>query len=389
VVSRREILYQSPIYLTPLTGSGIIDSARVQQIILQEYVCAHLEPSQIATGAVIITGETAKRRNAREIVERLAEFAGRFVAASAGPHLESALAARGSGAAEQSKNGSTICNLDIGGGTTNLAVCKNGEITFTDWIAVGGRTCDASDAPCAKAAAEVIALVERCEQAQGSVDKVWISGGVGEILRDLQSGTAVPDDAFGDAGVVLAKHLLSTFSSNGRRLFVPQSAIRATVVGAGAHTLQLSGSTVAVGAVDLPLTDIPIVRVAGVAEPAEFTTALKKALLPLEIDWSETPIALVMPHLPRMGYAEVKDWAATIAEASSTFSATSPLIVITGHDIAAALGQLLGSQLQDGNYIVLDGIDAVAGDYIDIGAPLANGQSIPVVIKEFVFAGED
>src|SRR5262249_57291066 len=112
----------------------------VAAIIAREYEIAGIDRSDVRSGAAIITGESARLRNAEEVIHALAHLSGDFVAASAGPHLESILAARGSGAARASlERQNTICNVDIGGGTTNIAIHQNGELLDTACVGIGGR----------------------------------------------------------------------------------------------------------------------------------------------------------------------------------------------------------------------------------------------------------
>lgn len=136
----REVTYSSQIHFTPLNNDRSIDADGVFQILNEEYNRAGVCASEIDCGAVIITGETALLRNAPEVLSKVSTLAGDFVSASAGPNLESILAARGSGAVEASRSGfKTIMNVDIGGGTTNAAVFRNGELIDAACLRLGGR----------------------------------------------------------------------------------------------------------------------------------------------------------------------------------------------------------------------------------------------------------
>ena len=89
---------------------------------------------------MILTGEALRRENAKAIAEVLAEVGGEFVCAAAGHHMESMLAAYGSGAAKTSHDrGLVLLNVDIGGGTTKLAVLDGGRVVHTAAIHIGGR----------------------------------------------------------------------------------------------------------------------------------------------------------------------------------------------------------------------------------------------------------
>ena len=139
-IARREILYRSPVYFTPLLDERRVDAARLREIISAEYAAASIQRESVDTGAIIITGETSRKENAQAALEALSDFAGEFVVATAGPDLESVLAAKGAGALELSeKTGKPVLHMDIGGGTSNLALIQEGKIVATGCLNVGGR----------------------------------------------------------------------------------------------------------------------------------------------------------------------------------------------------------------------------------------------------------
>jgi ethanolamine utilization protein EutA len=139
-IAERNIIYEGRIIHTPFLDDKIIDIRKLTGFFKEEYELAGIDPADIQTGAVIVTGESARKKNARQIAEALSSDAGKFVAATAGPNFESLIAAMGSGAAARSKNESkTILSCDIGGGTSNIAITRNGETLSTSCISVGGR----------------------------------------------------------------------------------------------------------------------------------------------------------------------------------------------------------------------------------------------------------
>ena len=140
VVILREVVYRSPVLLTPYTPANTIDAQQLGDFVRDAYSMAGLKPNEIDSGAIILTGEALKRENARAIAETIAGESGRFVCATAGHNLEAVLAAHGSGAAALSyQNKQTILNVDIGGGTTKLALLHEGDILATAAVNVGGR----------------------------------------------------------------------------------------------------------------------------------------------------------------------------------------------------------------------------------------------------------
>ena len=61
-----------------------------------------------------------------------------------------------------------------------------------------------------------------------------------------------------------------------------------------------------------------------------------------------------------------------------------PLILATAADMGKALGQAVGSLLPRASLVSLDGVELPEGAYLDIGAPVAGGQALPVVIKTLI-----
>ena len=138
----RETLYQSPVALTPYLERGAHRRAGDRRASsTTAYAGAGLHPDNIDTGSVILTGEALRRENAQAIAELLAEIGGEFVCAAAGHHMEAMLAAYGSGAAKASHDrGARILNIDIGGGTTKLALRRARQASLhTAAIHIGGR----------------------------------------------------------------------------------------------------------------------------------------------------------------------------------------------------------------------------------------------------------
>ncbi|ECY3646826.1 virulence effector protein [Salmonella enterica subsp. enterica serovar Typhimurium] len=120
---KRDISWQSPVFFTPVDKQGGLKEVELKALILAQYQAAGIAPESVDSGAIIITGESAKTRNARPAVMALSQSLGDFVVASAGPHLESVIAGHGAGA--QSLSEQRMCrvlNIDIGGGTTDMAI---------------------------------------------------------------------------------------------------------------------------------------------------------------------------------------------------------------------------------------------------------------------------
>ena len=119
-IRERQVVYRSPIHFTPLIRDQLVDGEALRALVDAEYERAGIARKDVDTGAVIITGETSRKENAAAVLQSLTGLAGEFVVATAGPHLESMLAAKGAGAVARSeRTGKTVMHFDIGGGTSN------------------------------------------------------------------------------------------------------------------------------------------------------------------------------------------------------------------------------------------------------------------------------
>src|SRR5216684_929126 len=143
VVTQRETFYASDILLTPYSAENTIDADALGAFIKKEYADAKVDPDEIDTGALILTGVAVQRKNARAIGDLFARQAGKLVAVSAGDSLETVMAAYGSGAAARSiRDGCVVMNVDVGGGTSKIAVCADGKVTLEQGRALAGLMAD-------------------------------------------------------------------------------------------------------------------------------------------------------------------------------------------------------------------------------------------------------
>jgi ethanolamine utilization protein EutA len=142
VVINREIIHESPILLTPYVDKTTIDTNKLGDFIHESYRKASLTPEDIDTGAIIVTGEAAKKKNAEAIAALFSAEAGKFVCATAGHNLEAILAAYGSGAVHMTYHEGgdfTVMNVDVGGGTSKIAIVQGGKVIDTCAVEVGAR----------------------------------------------------------------------------------------------------------------------------------------------------------------------------------------------------------------------------------------------------------
>ena len=438
VVVERRILWKSPILLTPFLSDGTIDAARLGAFMARCHQDAGLAADEIDTGAVILTGEAIKRTNARAIADLFAADSGKFVCASAGHHLECVLAAHGSGAVALSRESSrTILNVDVGGGTTKLALVSNGEVVSTCAFAVGGRLVafdsqgrvarsDESAQLAAGSCGVALTLGERADPAavQRVVDAlaqaaisiirgeepaglardlmlteplsfaprpqaITFSGGVSEYIYGRETRD------FGDIAMLLAGRI-ATACKQGRidtPLAEPREGIRATVIGASQFTVQVSGKTIHVsGNAGLPLRNVPVIapaldlgeeiRASAVAQ------AIQEALARAPVDEGR-PIALSLRWRGDPLYKRLRSLAEGIVLAlASADSPASPLVLMIDGDVGRTLGLVLENELNIGRAVVsIDGIQLKEFDFVDIGEAIRPADVVPVVIKSLLFSG--
>ena len=432
----KEVVFQSAIHFTPLKSQYEIDDIKVRALIEQEYRAAGITPEQVQTGAVIITGEAARKQNAETVLQTLSGLAGEFVVATAGPALEGIIAGKGAGAEQESKKrGATIANLDIGGGTTNIAVFRNGDVIDTACLDIGGRLIRCKDEKgevayvadkmrqlvrsmnltvqegqsLTKAMSEKIArrmagileevlgvspasqelalmLTDHDLRRDYRIDYVSFSGGVADAINDLQ-GEA--DFQYADLGKFLGKAIAESRIPQQFKVLKAVETIRATVVGAGSHTTDISGSTISVSPSALPLKNIPVLKLSTEDEalPLEaWGEAIHKKMQWFNLEGEKQQLALAFKGPSDLGFHDVETLAAGVIRGmEEVLCKDCPLIVVIEKDLAKVMGQTLRRQLgYKKDVICIDTIKVENGDYIDIGRELAESNVVPVIVKTLV-----
>ena len=410
-ITRRQVLYRSPVRFTPLIRGELVDGDAIARMVQQEYDAARIRREDVDTGAIIITGETSRKENAASVLAALSNFAGEFVVATAGPDLESVLAAKGAGAVSWSEQtGSRVLHMDIGGGTSNLALIEDGVITATACLNVGGRLIKLDGegrvtyrSPVlegltdiavgeqltrerAMALAQILAGV--LEMAAGLKEKtaafeklttpgttplicqpgavISFSGGVADCISAEKDWLR-----YGDIGPLLGQAIRESALCRGKYRLGDET-IRATVIGAGCHSAQLSGSTVFFESGVLPLKNLPVVHLPESAQtsPEDIRNALAR---------QETAGVLALPGWNGPSYEQV----CALADAIAAGVGDGPCYIALREDMAKALGNALKLRLRPGMPLVcIDRVALPEGSYLDIGAPV--GPALRVVVKTLV-----
>ena len=437
VVVERKTLYRSPILLTPYTADYAINTSGLRTFIDSAYAEAGYTPDDIDSGAVILTGEAVKRTNAHGIADLFADEAGKFVCASAGHNLEAILAANGSGSVHLSRRPEqTVLNVDIGGGTTKLALVDRGTIVETAALNVGGRLIALDEhgnvvriEPAAHTVADTLgvrlelgaplsvhdreriadalagSLMEMVRRSPRSpltqqllltpdlastraIDAIVFSGGVSEYVYEREEAD------YRDLAKPLAEALRRRMAAESMPapLQPATERIRATVIGASQFTVQLSGNTLSISDPGLlPFRNIPVL-ISRLPEDQEIvaeqvTEQIAAAHRRLDLVEGEQQVALAFDWegLPR--YSQLRQIAdGIVAAVPRTLASDAPLILVFTGDYAKLVGETIAKDIGVTNPIVsVDTLFLQEFDYIDIGEMIYPAHVVPVVVKSLVF----
>ncbi|MCM0663932.1 ethanolamine ammonia-lyase reactivating factor EutA [Coprococcus sp. B2-R-112] len=435
----KEVVYKSEVYMTPLKTDVLIDTDALRDIVAAEFRKAGYRPEDTDSGAVIITGESARKENSDAVLKSLSDFAGDFVVSAAGPDMESLIAGKGSGAWQYSMDHHCrVANLDIGGGTTNVVLFEDGETLARGCLDIGGRLIcmnpqgiitkvSPAAAVMAQATGVSVSVGDRCDELKltavtrqmaaalnaylgvgtkdidailrqiktpGSSDfpvpekvqAVFFSGGVADLIYHESADTW----AYGDIGVLLGRAIRESRLFTDFQKMEPGETIRATVVGAGTYTTTISGSTITYSDDIFPLKNIPVIKLDEELQEACFAGETEPVIR--RIQWvlgqnDEEHFILAMPGKRNPGYMEMKRAAASIRQIMDRVQPPGePILLVIESDIAKAMGQMIRQQPDLKRQVVaIDSIHVEDGEYVDMGKPMMNGMVIPVVVKTLIF----
>jgi len=437
-VVSRETLFQSPVALTPYQSEERIDDEKLGAIIDDAYNAAGLHPDNIDTGVVILTGEALRRENAQGIAAILSEQGGEFVTATAGHHMESMLAAYGSGAARVSSDErKRILNIDIGGGTTKLGLVENGKVIATAAVHIGGRlqvvengkitrldpagkyhakragfdwnrgdTIDAADMQkVADVMADTLVAAVTAQPLPhdvahlyltdpiaelGRIDGIMFSGGVAEYIYERESRD------FGDLGPRLGRAIRERVAAGAFPwpVLPAHECIRATALGASEYSVQLSGNTSYISApgVLLPRRNLQVLLppfdCGEAIEPDKLAKAIRDHMIAFDVTDTDREIALALRWTGMPSYERLAAFAEGIKHGlAERIVRKQPLFIMLDGDIAQTLGHILRDELHvESELLVIDGVVLWDFDYIDLGRIRMPSYTVPVTIKSLVFS---
>lgn len=439
-IAERQLIYTSPTSFTPLLGEDAIDAHSILVLLQEGLERAGLKPEEIMSGAVIITGETATKSNAEQMVHLLARQSGQFVVASAGPDLEGIMAGKGSGARQRSlETTGVVANVDVGGGTSNVALFHRGEVMATVTFHVGGRLIRMNDeglieyvSPHLRRWLELsglqaalgmtveLPLLQQIASGlcrdmlaflQGDRNKgaaclsvgslpadipfiheIMYSGGVAQLMEEPMPKVMTEVTKYGDFGPLLAHCLAAESGIFAWRHMKAEQTVRATVIGAGMQSTELSGSTVHVDEGALPVRNVPVLKMK-LREGEDWAEVIRKTFetgLRLFGTDGRSPFALAILGNSDYSYADLQKLARMISlNALRLLGPEQIIVIVCEKDMSKALGQLMALHCRGRPKVVcIDQVRLENGDYMDIGEMIA-GRVVPVIVKTLVFPSRD
>ncbi len=435
-ITERKVKYRGEIFFTPLKeGNREIDVEKLLPLLKGEYKRAGINPAEVDTGAVIVTGESARKENAEMIVEQLSRETGKFVAATAGPNFESVISAHGSGAVEYSRRvGCKLIHTDIGGGTSNIAVIEDGEILATGCMNVGGRLIAFDEGGVVTrlepAGREILGALDLdlklgdtinpdqvsdvASLLASSLIKVLTGRDLSDIADDLFMTEMLPHESFednpiysfsggvaefiygieqkdfNDLGHKLGERIASLCKSERMELVEPSEKIRATVIGACEFTLQVSGSTTyRAPDFQLPIRNLPVVVVninRDEMSVEHISNQVTRTLQRYDIVEGDVALALAFHNPVGIQYERLKTFSLGLVDAlHRTIETGLPIILIFDTDVGNSVGNVLYRETGTRNVLSIDEISLREGDFIDIGESIIGNPVFPVVVKSLVF----
>jgi ethanolamine utilization protein EutA len=430
----QEVIYRSEMVFTPLSGDRL-DLARVEALLDGWLAAGNVGAGELFGGGALLTGLTAQNENAAALVELIRRRLGDALVATADdPCLESWLAFMGSCAPlSRQYPERSFLNLDIGGGTTNLALGQAGQVLRTGCLYLGARHVQVIPGSyrILKISTYARAVLDQLRIAKGPGDDlrpdeldalltymvdtleaactganvaapivqvpfllpgdvrdpvVTFSGGVGELVyRHLQGEPWPTTTYYGDLGIDLARRIVQAPTwAESLRSFRPGSGGRATVFGLLRHATEVSGNTLFLGApAILPLADLPILGNLNADTP----DAQIRDLIAMVRRSSRG--GAVQVCLGSQEAAVVRALGERLARVlqDGAFPPTHPLVLLVEENVGKALGQYVTRWgALPLTLLVIDEVAVRDAQFVHIGTP--RDQVVPVSFRGILPHGD-
>jgi ethanolamine utilization protein EutA len=197
--------------------------------------------------------------------------------------------------------------------------------------------------------------------------------------------------SYDDIGQILANKINSLSSKLASPVIEPVNKIRATVIGAGAYSLSISGSS---GFMDdklsFPIKNVPVIRVdvkRSKLSVEHVVSQINISFQRFDLNEGEEIVALYFKDPVQNSYPKLELFAKAVEAAlPASIENRIPIILVFEKDIACSVGNVIRRETSlKTNLLSLDELVLEEGDWIDIGEPLIAGQVFPVTVKSLVF----
>jgi len=200
--------------------------------------------------------------------------------------------------------------------------------------------------------------------------------------------------SFGDLGARLGQALRRRMESGALAwpLAPARECIRATVMGAAQHTIQVSGSTIHRSSDELlPRKNLQVLRppvdLSENIHPPALAHAIASHFQNFDLREGDSDVALVFRWEGPPAAVRIAAFCQGLIEGlPRTLKNGRPIYLVFDHDLAGLVGNILRHDFDVKNDILaIDGVTLHDFDFIDLGKVLEPSGTVPVTIKSLVF----